>query len=121
MSAASQLGQLPVAGTEANSSEAHAAAGPDRLRTWVFTFVKVFMGTATWLFQKAKAQQARKGLRVCENVSLGERRFVAVVQVDRERFLIGGSSSSVSMLARLQEAATFAETLQRSQETGKTS
>ena len=64
-----------------------------------------------WILQRAKAQQARKNLRVCETVSLGEKRFVAVVQVDEERFLIGGSSSAVSLLTRLQETKTFAAAL----------
>ena len=54
--------------------------------------------------RRVKAQQARKNLRVCEKVSLGEKRFVAVVQVDEERFLIGGSSGSVSLLTRFHEA-----------------
>lgn len=66
-----------------------------------------------WIGQRAKAQQARKNLRVCENISLGEKRFVAIVQVDDERFLIGGSSGSVSLLTRLQEAKTFAADLER--------
>lgn len=66
-----------------------------------------------WIGQRAQAQQARKNLRVCENVSLGEKRFVAIVQVDDERFLIGGSSGSVSLLTRLQEAKTFAADLER--------
>jgi len=64
-----------------------------------------------WILQRARAQQARKNLRVCETVSLGEKRFVAVVQVDEERFLIGGSSSAVSLLTRLPEAKTFAAAL----------
>ncbi len=64
-----------------------------------------------WILQRARAQQARKNLRVCETVSLGEKRFVAVVQVDEERFLIGGSSSAVSLLTRLQESTTFAAAL----------
>ena len=72
-----------------------------------------------WIMQRVKAQQARKNLRVCETVSLGEKRFVAVVQVDEERFLIGGSSSAVSLLTRLQEAKTFAAALER--EAGKIS
>lgn len=65
-----------------------------------------------WIAQRARAQQARKNLRVCESVSLGEKRFVAVVQVDEQRFLIGGSSSSVSMLTRLPEAKTFSMELE---------
>jgi flagellar biogenesis protein FliO len=66
-----------------------------------------------WIMQRVRAQQARRNLRVCENVSLGDKRFVAVVQVDEERFLIGGSSSSVSLLARLPEAKAFAADLER--------
>ena len=72
-----------------------------------------------WTMQRARAQQARKNLRVCETVSLGEKRFVAVVQVDEERFLIGGSSGAVSLLIRLQEAKSFAVALER--EAGKIS
>ncbi len=43
----------------------------------------------------------QRRLRVAETLSLGDKRFVAVVQVDHQEFLIGGSSSSVSLLARL--------------------
>ncbi len=64
-----------------------------------------------WILQRARAQQARKNLRVCETVSLGEKRFVAIVQVDEERFLIGGSSGAVSLLTRLPESKTFAAAL----------
>ncbi len=64
-----------------------------------------------WIMRRAKAQQSRKNLRICETVSLGEKRFVAVVQVDEERFLIGGSASAVSLLTRLPETKTFAAAL----------
>lgn len=53
-----------------------------------------------WLQQRAK-QQARKQLRICETVSLGDKRFLALVQVEGERFLIGGSAHTVSLLAQL--------------------
>lgn len=72
-----------------------------------------------WMLQRVSVKQARKSLRICENVSLGEKRFVAVIQVDEERFLIGGSSSSVSLLTRLQEGKSFAADLER--EAGKIS
>ena len=75
--------------------------------------------TLKWIGQRIKAQQADKNLRVCESVSLGEKRFVAVIQVDEERFLIGGSSSSVAFLTRLQENKTFATSL--TQQVGKIS
>src|SRR5271169_6882187 len=69
-----------------------------------------------WITRRVKVQHARRTLRVCESVSLGEKRFVAVVQVEDERFLIGGSSSSVSLLSRLPEAKLFAQVLDREAE-----
>jgi flagellar biogenesis protein FliO len=71
------------------------------------------------MLRRVTVKQARKNLKVCENVSLGEKRFVAVIQIDDERFLIGGSSSSVSLLTRLQEGKSFAANLER--EAGKIS
>jgi flagellar biogenesis protein FliO len=72
--------------------------------------------TLKWITHRVKVRHAHKSLRVCENVSLGEKRFVAVVQVDEERFLIGGSVGSVSLLSRLQEEKTFAAALEREAE-----
>jgi hypothetical protein len=40
-------------------------------------------------------------LRLCESLPLGERRFVAVVEFERSRFLVGGTSGSLVLLARL--------------------
>ncbi len=67
----------------------------------------------TWVQQKLKSHQVKKRLRVCETVSLGEKRFVAVIQVDGQQFLVGGSSSSVSTLARLEGSREFSDVLQR--------
>ena len=40
-------------------------------------------------------------LRLRETLALGERRFVAVVEFERQKFLIAGTSGSVVMLANL--------------------
>jgi flagellar biogenesis protein FliO len=45
----------------------------------------------------------KKYLRVCESVSLGDKRFVAVIQAGEERFLVGGAANSIAMLTRLSE------------------
>jgi flagellar biogenesis protein FliO len=42
-------------------------------------------------------------LRLCESLPLGERRFVAVVEFDRARFLVGGTPSSLVLLSRLAD------------------
>lgn len=69
-----------------------------------------------WLRHKASSHQEKKRLRVCESVSLGEKRFVAVIQVDGQQFLVGGSSTSISTLAQLEPARDFAGVLQRTRE-----
>jgi hypothetical protein len=48
---------------------------------------------------------APKQLNVLETVSLGEKRFAAILQADGRRYLIGGGSTSVNLLARLDETA----------------
>ena len=42
-------------------------------------------------------------LRLAETLGLGERRFVAVVEFDEARFLVGGTSASLVLLARLED------------------
>jgi len=46
-------------------------------------------------------RRPRRRLRLCENLPLGERRFVAVIEYEDARFLLGGTSSSLVLLARL--------------------
>jgi flagellar biogenesis protein FliO len=45
-----------------------------------------------------------KCLRLCESLALGERRFVAVVEFEKERFLLGGTPSSLVLLSRLGDS-----------------
>jgi len=82
------------------------------VRCWIRTVLIGTWSALKWIMQRAQAKQKRKNLRVCETIPLGEKRFVAVVQVDDERFLIGGSSSSVSLLTRLPEKSFAANLAQ---------
>jgi Flagellar biosynthesis protein, FliO len=70
-------------------------------------------GAWTWMRQQLGSRRPRKRLRVCESVSLGEKRFVAVIEVDGEQFLVGGASSSVATLARLAPSQEFSAVLKR--------
>ncbi|HEY0785273.1 MAG TPA: flagellar biosynthetic protein FliO [Acidobacteriaceae bacterium] len=85
------------------------------------------VGTLLWVRIEAivaarRAAQRGRYLQLIETVSLGEKRFVAVVQVERARFLVGGGASGVALLARLdgQQAApgSFAESLAASDAQG---
>ncbi len=66
---------------------------------------------ATGFFRSLAMRKPPRRLRLCESLSLGEKRFVAVIQFDGQQFLLGGGSGSVSLLARLGEAPDFAALL----------
>jgi flagellar biogenesis protein FliO len=61
-----------------------------------------------WVRRSVKPRKVRR-LRVCETLSLGERRFLAIIEFDREEFLVGGSGNSLALLARLHEGSVIAE------------
>ena len=49
------------------------------------------------------SRRAPRRLRLCESLPLGERRFVAVVEFDQARFLVGGTPSSLVLLSKLAD------------------
>ena len=54
-----------------------------------------------WERMARVSRRAPKRLRLCESLPLGERRFVAVIEFEQSRFLVGGTSSSLVLLADL--------------------
>ena len=52
-----------------------------------------------WIARLGRSTPRR--LRLAESLALGDRRFVAVVEFDGSRFLLGGTASSLVLLARL--------------------
>jgi len=66
-------------------------------------------------WQRLQAALRRRGLgarsrrlRLCETLPLGDRRFVAVIQVDDKEFLIGASSTQVQLLTQLRPESASA-------------
>lgn len=47
-------------------------------------------------------------------VSLGDKRFVAVIQVDGLQFLVGGGATNVALLAQLNGKESFGDLLKES-------
>jgi len=58
-----------------------------------------------------RVRRAPRQLRLCESVSLGEKRLIAVIQYQNQRFLIGAGSQSVNLLSRLDTSADFSQLL----------
>jgi flagellar biogenesis protein FliO len=56
-------------------------------------------------------RRAPRRLRLCESLPLGEHRFVAVVEFEAERFLVGGTPSSMVLLSRLTDCRKQEESL----------
>jgi len=50
------------------------------------------------------SQRAPRQLRLAESLALGDRRFVAVIEVAEARYLVGGTPTSLVLLAELESA-----------------
>jgi flagellar biogenesis protein FliO len=53
-----------------------------------------------------KRRNRRRKLELMEMQQLGEKRFVAIVRVGKQKFLIGGAASSISLLAEIGSIKT---------------
>ena len=73
------------------------------------TGVPVLKSVWQWVRRGAAAVRKRRRLRVCESLSLGERRFIALIEFDHQEFLVGGSGNSLELLARLHEGTVITE------------
>jgi flagellar biogenesis protein FliO len=66
-----------------------------------------------WLQARQVARSSTRRLRVAETVSLGEKRFVAVVQVDGRHFLLAGGPTNIVLLAQLDTKEAFGDVLKK--------
>jgi flagellar biogenesis protein FliO len=63
----------------------------------------MFQRLTNQVFQRSRGDRK---LELLETQQLGEKRFVAIVRVGKQKFLIGGASSSVSLLAEVDSQKT---------------
>ena len=64
-----------------------------------------------WIRARQVSRSSTRRLKITASVSLGEKRFVAVIQVDGLQFLIGGGAANVVLLAKLGTEDSFEEVL----------
>lgn len=62
-----------------------------------------------WLASPRPRRRLRR-LRMLETLSLGDRRFVAVISVDGRELLVGGTPQSLALLTELDSAVEDFET-----------
>jgi len=102
------------AGTPSNSPLAGALA-----QTFARTFertsmlaaarLRVLWRSVIWTSLVRRAGSKHKTLSVRETAALGDRRFVSVIQFERQRFLIGSSPSSITLLSKLPDESASGE------------
>jgi flagellar biogenesis protein FliO len=88
--------------TQPNSPPVRAL---ERASTLAAARLRVLWRTVTF-----RASSKGKTLRVRETAALGDRRFVSVIQFERQRFLIASSPSSVTLLSQLPDESAASET-----------
>ena len=97
-------GGLAIAGSRIDVSQLRSVAWVAHLRR-----------AAAWLRRQPVLQPKLRRLQVQETVQLGDKRFVSILRVDGEQFLIAGSSGGVTLLASMHpdaaETASFAAVL----------
>ena len=92
--------ELPVLAAEASLSTLRSHTGL-LSRAWA------------WLQARQVKRSSTRRLRVAETVSLGEKRFVAVVQVDGRHFLLAGGPTNIALLAQLDAKDVFEDVLKK--------
>lgn len=85
-------------------SSAPSQAIPAPETQWLATLKNIWQWS-----RRTVTTRKPKRLRVCETLSLGERRFLAVIEFERQEFLVGGTGSSLELLARLKEGKVLPE------------
>jgi flagellar biogenesis protein FliO len=61
----------------------------------------VLAAHAARIHRGLKQRRSVHRLRLSETLSLGEKRFLAVVQFRQQEFLVGGTGNSIALLAKL--------------------
>ena len=72
--------------------------------SWQPTLVSLWQRLQS-VFPKISVNR-RRTLRLCESLSLGEKRIVAVIECDDQRYLLGATPQNVSLLQALGPAQT---------------
>jgi flagellar biogenesis protein FliO len=78
--------------------------GSQSLPSGTLSLMNFFRAGFGWLHRIANAKIWRRNarrLRVSETISMGNRGYLAVIQFEQQRFLVGGTTNSIALLAQL--------------------
>ncbi|HTY83626.1 MAG TPA: flagellar biosynthetic protein FliO [Silvibacterium sp.] len=89
---------------EGAASGTSAVAAKGRIVAWPAAWDWRRTAGEWWRRMLRLGGKRERRLRLCENLALGERRFVAVIEFEQSRFLVGGTPSSLVLLARFEHS-----------------
>jgi len=72
-----------------------------------------------WVRTRQLGRSNTRRLQVAATVSLGEKRFAAVIQIDGLQFLVGGGATNVALLAQLDGKGSFGHLLKENMVTSQ--
>ena len=81
-------------------SATSGSTGPAALEVLKQGLGSAFAMIMSW-GRKVSVRRRNNRMQLCETLSLGDRRFLAVVLVEQQKFLVGGAPNSVALLAKL--------------------
>jgi hypothetical protein len=84
-----------------NAATGHRPASAPHSRLYVRLCALFIRGIQRLSGQFLKRRRSRRKLELLEIQQLGEKRFVAIVRVGKQKFLIGGAATSISLLAEI--------------------
>jgi flagellar biogenesis protein FliO len=67
--------------------------------------LRAAFGAVLRMGRQVSLRRRESRMRLCETLSLGDKRFLALVVVEQEKFLVGGAPNSISLLAKLPAQA----------------
>jgi hypothetical protein len=91
---------IPFAG-QLNAASGHRPASAPHSRLCARLYALFIQGIQRLTGQFLKRRRCRRKLELLEIQQLGEKRFVAIVRVGKQKFLIGGAATSISLLAEI--------------------
>jgi flagellar biogenesis protein FliO len=88
-----------------------STAMPSELRLAPLRGIARFWARIVAALSRVKISRAKKDLRICETVSLGEKRLLAIVEFEGQRLLIGATTQSIVLLPTRSKQPADAEDL----------
>jgi hypothetical protein len=95
-------GPKPIAfASQLNAASGHRPASAPGFRLSARLYARFIQGIQRLTGQFFKRRRRRRKLELLEIQQLGEKRFVAIVRVGKQKFLISGAATSISLLAEI--------------------